>query len=82
MTTYAFPGFDTGKRWHIMREYTIDDRDAAYWGTPGQQLISICKTLVIDKPNPDRERSNYEPIVIESDKAPIPFCAHCRRLSE
>lgn len=80
MTTYAFPGFDTGKRWHIMRQFEIEDRDLGAWRSePDKHLISICKALLVEKNN--GQKHSFDPIIMESEKAPIPLCAHCRRLS-
>jgi len=79
----AFPGGDTGKRWHIMREVTQEDRDSWFWPQVGD-LISICKTFHISehsrnhqKEYPDR---TWNDTILESDTFPIPSCAHCTRM--
>lgn len=81
---YGFPGGDTGKRWHLLREVTELDKHeffVAYYLKTGD-LTSICGTWGIAKHNFERAKAHedrFSDILIESDALPHPFCGLCER---
>lgn len=87
-TLYGFPGGDTGKRWHILREVTAQDKKdytVAYYLVE-DDLTSLCKTWGVRKSTYLRNTSSdflssyYDDIFMFSDRQPFPMCAHCTRL--